>query len=180
MADDELVQSGEAKQVSGLTIRYTVMDDQAPMRKWFDEPGILRQYPCLEVPEIDDTVKRWISFCRYRASLTAVMDGQVVGVATLYLWPYRKLIHQCQLGIIVDHNFRGKGIGTQLMLKLRDIAKENFRLELLHLEVYYENPAFNLYKRLGFKEFGRQDRWIKEPDGTYVGRIFMEKDLGGE
>ncbi|MBB64954.1 MAG: GNAT family N-acetyltransferase [Waddliaceae bacterium] len=160
-----------------LSIRFTVPEDAVPMRKWFDEPGILRQYPCEKPSEIDDTVKRWISFYRYSASLTAVIGDEVVGITSLYLWPYTKLRHQCQFGIIVDQAHRGKGVGTALLTSLMHVAKENFNIELLHLEVYKGNPAYRLYKRLGFKEFGRQSHWIKEADGTYVGRIFMERFL---
>ena len=42
------------------------------------------------------------------------------------------------------------------------LAKDQFRIELLHLQVYSENPAIHLYERMGFKEFGRQIAWIKE------------------
>ena len=56
------------------------------------------------------------------------------------------------------------------------LAKEKFKIELLHLQVYAENPAMNLYKRFGFKEFGRQESWIKE-ENRYVGRVFMERFL---
>jgi len=57
------------------------------------------------------------------------------------------------------------------------LAKDKFRIELLHLQVYAENPAVRLYQRLGFTEFGRQNQWIKEIDGTYTGRVFMERFL---
>jgi putative acetyltransferase len=57
------------------------------------------------------------------------------------------------------------------------LAKETFKIELLHLQVYAGNPATRLYSRLGFKEFGRQNEWIKELDGTYTARIFMERTL---
>ncbi|NGX26957.1 MAG: hypothetical protein K940chlam6_00884, partial [Chlamydiae bacterium] len=48
--------------------------------------------------------------------------------------------------------------------------------EMLHLEVYETNPAINLYRRLGFTEFGIQKKFIKE-DGRYMGKIFMERPL---
>ena len=72
--------------------------------------------------------------------------------------------------------FRNKGIGSFLLNSVMRLAKEQFKIELLHLQVYAENPAQKLYKRFGFREFGRQTHWIKESD-RYVGRVFMERFL---
>jgi putative acetyltransferase len=57
------------------------------------------------------------------------------------------------------------------------LAKDPFEIELLCLQVYIGNPALRLYERLGFEEYGRQEQWIKEPNGEYVGRIFMQRSI---
>ena len=57
------------------------------------------------------------------------------------------------------------------------LAKDTFKIEILHLQVYSENPAIRLYSRMGFEKFGEQTKWIKELDGSYTGRIFMERSL---
>jgi RimJ/RimL family protein N-acetyltransferase len=162
---------------SGLKMRYTVKEDGEVMRKWFDEPDILRWFPMVEPAEIDDSVGRWISFCRYECSLTAMIDDEMVGIATLYLQPYRKLLHQTEFGIIVSPEFRGRGIGTDLLRNLFNLARTRFKIEVLHLQVYEGNPAIKLYERFGFKEFGFQSKWLKELDGSYRGRSFMEVEL---
>ena len=84
--------------------------------------------------------------------------------------------HQCLFAIIVDEKFRGKGIGAKLLRELMTLAKERFKLELLHLEVYQGNPAINLYKRLGFKEYGIHRRFMKDK-GRYLDKILMQKNL---
>jgi RimJ/RimL family protein N-acetyltransferase len=160
-----------------LEIRYSDLSDGRFLKQWLMEPGVTRWFPVHDEAEIDDAVHRWIGFSRYKCSLTAVKDGTICGIATLYLQPYRKLAHQCEFGIIVAPEFRGKNIGTALLKNLMHLAKERFHIELLHLQVYSENPAIHLYERLGFNEFGRQPKWIKEVDGTYTGRVFMEKYL---
>ena len=164
------------EQISGLEIRYTELSDGKYLKEWLSEPGVMRWFPMCDQVEIEDAVSRWISFSRYKCSLTAVMNGKPCGLVTLYLQPYRKLAHQCEFGIIVGGGHRGKGIGAQLLNNLMHLAKEQFRIELLHLQVYAENPAIRLYRRLGFREFGRQTHWIKD-DGVYVGRVFMERFL---
>lgn len=160
----------------GLDIRYTEPGDAKYLREWLIDPSISKWFPMADQMEIDDAVMRWISFHRYKCSLTVLKEGIPCGLATLYLQPYRKLSHQCEFGIIVGQGYRNRGIGSYLMSSLMHLAKEKFKIELLHLQVYAENPALNLYKRFGFKEFGRQEAWIKEED-RYVGRIFMERFL---
>jgi RimJ/RimL family protein N-acetyltransferase len=158
-----------------LEIRYTELSDTPHVRDWLMDPSVATWFPMADAIEIDDAANRWVSFARYRCSITAVMDGVPCGIATLYLQPYKKLAHQCEFGIIVAPGFRNKGIGSDLLKNLIHLAKEYFKIELLHLQVYAKNPAIHLYQRFGFREFGCQTHWIKEADGTYTARIFMEK-----
>jgi RimJ/RimL family protein N-acetyltransferase len=162
---------------AGLDMRFTEFSDAPYLKEWLSDPKVSTWFPMDDIIEIEDAVNRWIGFARYRCSLTALVDGVPVGIATLYLQPYRKLAHQCELGIIVSEKYRNMGIGSDLMKNLTHLAQSFFNIELLHLQVYAKNPAVHLYERFGFTEFGRQEQWIKENDGTYVGRIFMEKWL---
>lgn len=161
----------------GLEFRYTEISDGKYLREWLLDPSVKRWFPMADEVEIDDAVGRWVSFGRYKCSLTAVKDGIPCGIATLYLQPYKKLAHQCEFGIIVGGGYRGQGVGSALINNLSHLAKEKFHITLLHLQVYAENPAMRLYSRFGFKEFGRQNHWIKEDDGSFTGRVFMEKYL---
>jgi RimJ/RimL family protein N-acetyltransferase len=160
--------------IPGLYVRYTEARDAKYLREWFFEPGILRWFPMLDETEIDDAVYRWIGFSKFRCSLTAEYNNIPCGIVTLYLQPYKKLAHQCEFGIIVSKEMRGKGVGTALMNDVIYLAKEHFHIELLHLQVYDDNPAISLYRRFGFKDFGNQTHWIKDK-GEYVSRLFMER-----
>jgi len=162
--------------MEGLELRYTVPEDAVPLKRWLLEPGVLKGFPMLDEAEVDDSVKHWISFARYKSSLTAVLDGKPVGIVTLCLMPYRKLMHQGLLSIIVGEQMRGKGIGTVLMNNLLHLAKNYFGIEVLYLEVYEGNPAISLYQRFGFKEIGCQRHFMKE-EGQYVAKIIMERVL---
>ena len=162
---------------SNVLIRYTEPNDAKYLKEWLLDPSTLRWFPMADEIEVEDSVSRWISFCRYRCSLTATIDGIPCGLATLYLQPYRNLAHQCEMGIIVSKDFRGHRIGELLMERIMDLAKNGFRIEILHLQVYGENPAIRLYKKFGFREFGRQTRWLKNEEGVYSTRVFMERIL---
>lgn len=170
--------SSKGKEPSELIIRFTEMEDGKYLREWLLDPSTMRWFPMCDEVEVDDSVSRWIAFSRYKCSLTAVRDGTPCGLATLYLQPYRRLAHQCEFGIVVGKDYRGKGlnVGEQLLKALMDLAKNTFRIELLHLQVYGENPAIRLYRRFGFREFGRQTRWLKD-HGAFVPRVFMERLL---
>ncbi|MGA8164388.1 MAG: GNAT family N-acetyltransferase [Waddliaceae bacterium] len=172
-----MIKDNKEDSIPGLEFRYTEPGDGIYLKQWLVEPEVYRWFPMYDEPEINDAVNRWISFGRYKCSLTAVMDNEPCGIATLYLQPYKKLAHQCEFGIIIGGGYRGKGIGSVLLHRLIYLAKDRFQIELLHLQVYEGNPAINLYKRFGFEEFGRQNQWIKEEEGKYQGRIFMEKLL---
>lgn len=161
---------------SEVEIRYTVSEDAEPLKEWLLEPGILKGFPMQDPPEVDDSVKHWIGFSKYKSSLTATIDGKAVGIATLCLMPYRKLMHQCLLSIIVSNEARNKGVGTILLNNLIHLAKEYFAIEVLYLEVYEGNRAISLYRRFGFREVGFQKHFMKE-DGEYIGKVVMERIL---
>ncbi len=158
----------------GIDIRYTEAGDGKYLKEWLMDPETLRWFPMDDEAEVDDAVMRWIAFYRYKCSLTITKDNVPCGISTLYLQPYRKLAHQCEFGIIIGRDYRSIGIGTYLMKNLIHLAKDKFKIELLHLQAYAGNPAIKMYEQFGFVEFGRQNSWIKEKEG-YAGRVFMEK-----
>lgn len=159
-----------------ISIRQMTMEDAEYLTKWLLQPGVLKYFPMYDVREVEDAVRTWIGYSKFQSGLTAEWEGVPCGTANLYIQPYKKLAHQCLLSIVVDENYRGKGVGTALLEDLMKLAKEKFHIELLHLEVYEYNPAVNLYRRMGFKEFGIQKHFIKEQN-QYVGKIFMQRNL---
>ncbi len=175
----------ELKHVPGLEIRYSTVEDGQYLKEWLSDPTVSRWFPMNDSVETEDATMRWISFARYHCSLTAVIDGKPVGLTTLYLQPYKNLAHQCEFGIIVAPDCRAMGIGSHLLNSLMHMAKERFKIEVLHLQVYADNPAIRLYRRFGFTEFGRQTHWVKKHhtegpkagETEYIGRVFMERFL---
>ncbi len=165
--------SEEKKEVQ---VRYTLQEDAPALQEWLEEPGILRGFPMADPPEVEDSVRHWIGFAKYKSSLTATIDDKPVGIATLCLMPYRKLIHQCLVSIIVSKEARGKGVGTLLMNNLIHLGQKHFGIEVLYLEVYEGNRAISLYERFGFREIGFQKHFMKD-NGEYIGKVIMERIL---
>lgn len=159
-----------------IEFRLTVPEDEAYLIKWFSDPLVRQFFPLTTKEEIAESAKRWISFYQAKSSITALINEVPIGIATLYLQPYIKLRHQCEMGIFVGMGYRNKGIGSLLMNKIIEKAKNDFKIELLQLQVTDHNPAIRLYKRFGFKEYGRQTHWAKVDD-RYTGRVLMERFL---
>ena len=158
-----------------LSIRRTEQKDVVHLTEWITHPELVNYFPMSEPNEIEDSIRRWIGY--QKSSLTATINHMPVGIAMLRLQSYKKMSHQSQFGIIVDHRYYKQKIGSNLLKNLMYMAKQNFHIECLHLEVYDDNiAAYCLYKNFGFREFGRQPNWIKDK-GRYISRIFMERTI---
>lgn len=170
-----------------LTFRPGEEGDQKYLVEWLLQPGVLKGFPLCDLREVEDAARIWVGYSKQGAVLTALWDGVPCGIAVLYIQPYKKLAHQCLLAMIVDEQHRGKGVGAKLLQELMALGKERFKLEFVHLEVYEENPAIHLYRKVGFREYGIQRHFIKNvpsvsPDGqpeppTYFSKILMQKYL---
>jgi len=159
-----------------IEIRPAVPEESVYLSQWLTDPAILRWFPMSDAREIDDAVRIWMGYAKFQACFTIYLDGVPAGMSTLYLQPYQKFAHQCLFAIIVDEKYRNQGMGKALLEHTTQAAREKFNIEILHLEVYSGNPAFRLYERMGFREFGRHPRFIKI-EGEYLDKVMMQKDL---
>lgn len=162
-----------------VQIRDTIESDGAYLERWLLEGDILKGFPMLDKREVVDSIHFWMLYAKQKMSITALYKKKPCGCANLYVQPVEKLKHQSLFVIVVGKEYRGQGIGTLLMKELEKRAVNDFGIELLHLEVYENNPAISLYKRLGFEEYGRHPQYLKEPGGTYYDKILMQKSLVG-
>ncbi len=69
--------------------------------------------------------------------------------------------HNIDFGLGVRKEYRRKGIGTKLLKKGIEIAKEVFNAQNIWIEVVEGNKvAYHLYKKLGFKEVARLKNYV--------------------
>ena len=88
-----------------------------------------------------------------------------------------KLRHRCDFAISIEQDYWGLGLGTILMEKACEKARE-MGFEQMELGVYADNErAIALYKKMGFEEMGRNLRAYRLKDGTYIDEINMIKFL---
>lgn len=157
-------------------LRYTTLDDMVYLRDWLSRPGMLHWFPMSEGDELENAIQCWIGFCRYSCSLTVTVKDQPCAIGTLFLMPYRKVSHHCLFKMIVAPEYQRQGIGASLLKNLKHLAKTYFRLELMHIEVFDDNPIISLLRKSDFREIAIQERFVKE-NGRYFKRHVFEVDL---
>ena len=101
-------------------------------------------------------------------------DGQLLGTAGC--GPVNrgaKYAHRAQCAIAIERAAWGAGLGTQLMGRVIELARE-MGYEQLELGAYAENErAIALYRKLGFVAWGAIPRAFKHPDGSYHDEVQM-------
>ncbi|NGX33216.1 MAG: hypothetical protein K1060chlam4_01277, partial [Candidatus Anoxychlamydiales bacterium] len=118
-----------------LDIRYTQMSDYGHLFKWLKEKENNEWFIFSTKKEIENSARNWIGFSKFKASLTGVLNDRVVAIANLFLMPYKKLAHEAMIYLIVDKDFRKKGIGSDMLKNLIHLAKNDFKLETIFVEV---------------------------------------------
>ncbi len=83
----------------------------------------------------------------YPTSEFAVIESGTESIGRLYVDRWDKEIRVMDISILPE--FRGAGVGTQLLRGLQDEARAAGKSLSIHVEKF--NPALRLYERLGFK-----------------------------
>ena len=107
------------------------------------------------------------------ALLVGKIDDKIVCVGSLTSPHHKRISHQSDLAISVKKNYWNLGVGTHLMHSLINFAKENGQTEILHLGVRSDNHnAITLYRKMGFIEIGKYDRFFKI-NNEYFDEVLM-------
>ncbi|HSW73294.1 MAG TPA: GNAT family N-acetyltransferase [Chlamydiales bacterium] len=157
-------------------IRYSTIEDGEHLKKWLLVPEDQKWFPMSTPQEVEEGAKNWIGFSKFKASLTATAGGDPCGVVTLFLMPYRKVAHHALFYLIVEKHSRRKGVGESLLKNIMHLAKQNFHLELVHVEVFDGCPILPLLLKHGFTVYAKQERFVKDGN-EYLGRTLLECNL---
>jgi putative acetyltransferase len=108
--------------------------------------------------------------------LVAVAGQALVGMANLHIQqPSPRRSHVRGLGIAVDTQWQGRGIGRKLMTRLLDWADNWGAVTRIELWVHVDNEAaIALYRSLGFVEEGRHKAYALK-NGRYVDSLSMAR-----
>jgi RimJ/RimL family protein N-acetyltransferase len=106
----------------------------------------------------------------------AFQGSEIVGIAGLIVRQGLKEAHKGSLvSMYVRPGLRKAGVGQRLAEAVVEFAGQH--VELIQLGVVSENHAARrLYLRLGFVEYGVEEKALKQ-DGRYYDEVLMAKDL---
>ena len=109
--------------------------------------------------------------------LQAYFENHLIGQIEVTRGIYRKrftgLVH-----IAIDIDFRREGIAEELLKRAGNEARK-LGIKILNLTLFENNqPALNLYKKMGFQIFGTLPKSI-ELRGQMLDEIYMYKKLSG-
>lgn len=97
--------------------------------------------------------------------LVAVLDGAVVGTAILGRCEHDLYAHRAEvLGLVVAPEHQRQGIARRLVAACAEHAR-TMGIEILEIGCRGGTPAEEVYRRLGFIEWGRLPGGIREPWG---------------
>ena len=166
-----------------VTIRPMVTADEHALLEFFRRvPAEDRLYLKEDVTS-PAVIRRWAQQLDYNwvLPLLALKDSRIVGDGTLHHSRRGVRKHIGEVRIVVDPEFRNRGVGRGLLHKLIDIARER-GLEKLILEIVLdaEEAARRTAQILGFVPVAILPGHIRDSDGTYHDLMIMELRLHGE
>ena len=110
----------------------------------------------LALPLSEPAWQRWFA---------AWSGNEVVGHVNLKGGQLKSTLHRCELGIGIERQARGQGLGRALMLQAIECVRAAASVDWLDLKVFGHNAAaLALYRSLGFIEVGRVGDFVRLED----------------
>lgn len=159
-----------------IEIRRAEPADYKAVQQVHAQPNALRGTLQLPFPSEEVWKKRLEEATEGMYALVACVEGEVVAMAGLHLFPKSpRRSHAGHVGLVVHDNWQSKGVGTALMQALIDLADKWLNLSRLELTVFTDNePALKLYKKLGFAIEGTHRKYAFR-DGAYADAYSMAR-----
>jgi RimJ/RimL family protein N-acetyltransferase len=157
-----------------IDVRYSMGNDNDFLLKWMLDEENNYWFPMSSEEEIRQVVYNWTTYFQWHTSLTALIDGQPCGIITLFLMPYKKTAHHGSFYLVVGREHKKKGVGTLLVRNLLNLAKNYFRLEHVHIELFENSPLIPILQKNGFEVLARQKGYVKI-DGKHFDRLLLAR-----
>jgi GNAT superfamily N-acetyltransferase len=130
------------------------------------------------VAEIE-TIRDWCRNIDYGRNLPLVglLDGKIVGVATLHqqLGGWKR--HVGRVSVLVHPQFRGRGLARALIGQIIEIARQ-VGLEKVEAEfIGQQEAAMKMFALLGFSQLLRLEDYVKDMQAVKHDYILMGLDL---
>lgn len=146
------------------------------MTKWVNEDCDIAYYngfygSLLGEEKVGEMLNKW-NEGPFSFSIVSLDNDEFLGHISLFGMDSHE--QYATMGIYVGKEFRRCGYGKEAIQLLIDYAFQTQRFNAIHLEVFsYNKNAYEVYKKLGFKECGRWHQ-VRYHDGISQDVILME------
>jgi len=120
-------------------------------------------------------VDEWIHNIDIGRTITvlAEVEERIVGYGSLHHNEVLWTAHMGEVRVMVDNQWRGRGIARQLVSELLHIATD-MSLERVFCQIPADQKAVrNMFQHLGFRPEAKLDGWIADAEGTFHDLIIM-------
>lgn len=158
-----------------IKLRAVEPSDLDILYKWENDPAnwlvsnttapfsrhVLRKY--LENAHLDIYEARQLRLMIERLPAEG-LDDDIIGIIDLF--DFDPLYMRAGIGILIaSEEDRNRGLATEALTILIDHAFRNLRLHQVYCYISEDNAAsLKLFRKLGFRETGRQADWIRSGD----------------
>ncbi len=184
MQPGQIVFKGKSKDDQDFIIRYPKIEDTEQLLEFIntlsqEQTFISLQGEQFTLEEEKKVVEEWLKNMsdKVGVSLLAFIGDEVVGSSGITLHK-RMGKHIGEFGIVVAKDFRNQGVGKKLMEKVMSEAEKNLEgLKIIKLGCFGINEvALNLYKEMGFVEYGRLPGGLNYKD-QFIDDVKMYKKM---
>ena len=161
----------------------TAEDGQALLDLFLEthaQTDFLKTYPdeCTKTAEGESEYLKSTEANPGAVEILAEVDGVIVGSAGMEGYGERyKAKHRADFGIAIDQKYWGLGIGKALALACIKCAKQA-GYEQIELQAVADNEkALELYRKVGYLEYGRNPKGFKSRISGYQEIVMMRLEL---
>ena len=149
------------------------------LRQTAEETDFVLRYPdeITMTLEQEETFIERINQSENNYMIICLVDGKHAGNCSMQFHDKRKVRHRGEVAIALVKEFWGMGIGTFMFEEMIRIARECGKTQLELGMVDGNERGLALYRKMGFREYGRLPNAFHQKDGTMRDEILMVREL---
>jgi ribosomal protein S18 acetylase RimI-like enzyme len=182
--EENTMLAGYPKQVrletgTTVTIRPMIREDVDKLHAFFSRVSREDRLFLRDDVSMRDVIESWARELDYKRVLPLVAEvgRNIVGDATLHRRQFGWTSHVGKVRIVVDKDYRGKGLGTRMLEELIAIAKKAGIEQLVAELMADQTAAVAAFKRLGFEREAVFYNYVKDQTGEERNLVVMIKSL---